>query len=108
MGAGDRLQERTFAGAIGADQAMKGAGLHVDVDAVQRPQGAERLTDAADLQQRHGQPPFDLRGPKEPMRSRAETSRPRKPLGWNITTASSTRPRMTGQMRLMASMSAST
>ena len=108
MGAGDRLEERALARPVGTDQAVERAGLHVDVDAVQRAQRAKRLADAADLQQRHPRHPPRRRRPYDPMRSRSDTSRPRMPLGWNITTVSSTRPRITGQNCLIASMSAST
>ena len=43
VGAGDRLQQRALARAVGPDQPVERAGLHVDIDALQRPQGAERL-----------------------------------------------------------------
>ena len=45
--AGDRLDERRLAGAVVADQGDHLAGVDLEVDARERPDGAEALGDAA-------------------------------------------------------------
>src|SRR6478752_7137386 len=105
MRAGDGLQQRALARPVRADQPMEAARLDLQVDAIQRLQRAIGFGDAGDLEQRHQ--PASFR-PKEPMRSREDTTSPSNPVGWKVTTTSSTTPRMTGQNCRIASVSAST
>ena len=106
MRAGDRFKQRALAGAIGTDQAVERAGLHHQVNAVQRAQRSIDLGDGGNLQQHHQRAPRGT--PKEPMRSRADTISPSSPVGWNMTTTSNTTPRITGQNWRMIAVSAST
>ena len=56
MCAGDRLQQRALAGAVGSYQSVKRARLDRNVHAIQRAQCAKHLADACDLKKRHGVP----------------------------------------------------
>ena len=50
--AGDQVEERRLAGAVGPDQAEDLAGADLEVDAVERLQAAERLAQPLDDEQR--------------------------------------------------------
>ena len=52
QGAAHAVDERAFAGAVGADQAEALARLHVQVDALQRDEAAEALSNTSDLKER--------------------------------------------------------
>jgi hypothetical protein len=56
--AGDHVEDRGLARAVGTDQGVDGAGRHGEADVVHRPQAAEALAQPVDLQARaaHGEP----------------------------------------------------
>src|SRR5712691_2300763 len=85
--AGDAVEERRLAGAVGTDEAVDPAGLEAQRDAVDRGDAAEALLDAVDLERRRHRPQT-VRG------SRYLICRiPRTPRGMSSTTATMMAPK---------------
>src|SRR5579885_1091106 len=80
--AGDAVDERAFARAIGADEAQALSAPHLEIDAVERDEAAEALAEPADLEQRVAH-----------ARLRRRTSqRPRMPFGATTTKNTNSAP----------------
>ena len=78
---GDQIEQRRFAGAIGADQCGQAAIGNVERDIGNRRETAEPLADVHDLQCAGGHrlSSFDRRRPKRPRPMRASIVKPRQP-----------------------------
>src|SRR5215813_3082790 len=104
------LEERTFTRSVRADKAVEPATLNDEINASQGFECAEVLRDAMDIKNCRFVhvvgacflPPR----PYEPIRSRSETTKPRRPFGLNTTMIRSISPRITGQICLIVAISA--